>query len=152
MERPPRPTSEPIINRSMFASLILQMIFITGATLTAFRLGMDAFGTVEAARTMAFVCLSGCQLVRAYTNRSERASVFSIGVFSNKWMQIADLSSVALLLAVIYVPFINDVFNVVPLDLREWGCLLPLMLLPAVVDELAKLVSRRAGSGAAKGG
>ncbi len=146
MERPPRPTAEPIINRSMFVSLILQMVFITGATLTAFRLGMDMFGTVDAARTMAFVCLSGCQLIRAYTNRSERASVFSIGVFSNKWMQLAALSSVVLLLAVIYVPFINDVFNVVPLDAREWACLLPLMLLPAVVDELSKLVVRRQGA------
>ncbi len=146
MEIPPRPTGEPIINRSMFVSLILQMVVITGATLTAFRLGMDAFGTVEAARTMAFVCLSGCQLIRAYTNRSERASVFSIGVFSNKWMQLAALSSVVLLLAVIYIPFINDVFNVVPLDAREWACLLPLMLLPAVVDELSKLVARRQGA------
>ncbi len=143
MARPPRPTAEPILNPSMRLSLALQAVAITSASLLAFWLGQHVFASVDAARTMAFVTLSGCQLARAYTNRSERASVFAIGMFSNRWMQYAVLSSVALLLAVIYIPFISTVFNVVPLGLQAWAYLLPLILLPAVVDEIAKIFLRR---------
>ena len=91
---------------------------------------------------MAFVTLSGCQVLRAYTNRSERVSVFSLGVFSNRWMQYAALSSVALLLAVIYVPGLNGVFNATPLSAANWARCAPLLVLPAVVDELAKWALR----------
>ena len=150
MKRPPRPTKEPIINGSMRVSLVLQFLAITGATLLAFWLGWKVFGaslgteTAEhLARTMAFVTLSGCQLIRAYTNRSERASLFQIGPFSNKWMQYAVISSMALLLATIYIPGLNTgVFATVPLTGSHWLCILPLMLLPAVVDEVTKLVIR----------
>ena len=142
MDRPPRPAREPIINRSMILGLVLQSITITCVALLAFWLGRNTFGSVDVARTMAFMVLSGCQLLRAYTNRSEHASLFSLGVFSNRWMQYATASSVALLLAVVYVPGLNGVFNAVPLSLRQWGYLAPLLLLPAIVDELTKLGRR----------
>jgi Ca2+-transporting ATPase len=142
MDRPPRPAREPIINRSMILGLVLQSITITFVALLAFWLGRNTFGSVDVARTMAFMVLSGCQLVRAYTNRSEHASLFSLGVFSNRWMQYATASSVALLLAVVYIPGVNGVFNSVPLSARQWGYLAPLLLLPAIVDELTKLGRR----------
>jgi Ca2+-transporting ATPase len=123
----------------MVLALVLQTVAITGASLLAFWLGKSVFGTVESARTMAFIVLSGCQLLRAYTNRSERASLFSIGVFSNKWMQYAVASSAVLLAAVVYVPAVNTVFDATPLSPLQWAYLAPLLLLPAVVDELTKL-------------
>ena len=123
----------------MVLALVLQTVAITGVSLLAFWLGKSVFGTVESARTMAFIVLSGCQLLRAYTNRSERASLFSIGVFSNRWMQYAVASSAVLLAAVVYVPAVNTVFNVAPLSPLQWAYLAPLLLLPAVVDELTKL-------------
>jgi Ca2+-transporting ATPase len=142
MRQPPRPTDEPIINKSMRLSLVLQMVTITFATLFAFWIGWKVDGSEIEARTMAFITLSGCQLIRAYTNRSERASLFQIGVFSNKWMQIAFLSSVALLIGVVYTPFVNTVFGVVPLGGVAWEYLAPLILLPAVVDEVTKIFLR----------
>ena len=142
MDRPPRPTTQPIIDRSMMVGLALQGIAITAVSLVAFRIGAQYFGSADDARTMAFVTLSGCQILRAYTNRSERASVFSLGVFSNRWMQYAALSSTVLMLAVVYVPGLNTVFNAIPLSLAHWARLAPLLVIPAVVDELAKLALR----------
>jgi Ca2+-transporting ATPase len=142
MNRPPRPVAEPIINRSMFLGLALQAAAITAASLLAFWLGMRVFLSADAARTMAFITLSGCQILRAYTNRSERASLFSLGVFSNRWMQYAATSSAALLLAVMYIPGLNRVFSAIPLSLPQWACLAPLLLFPAVVDECVKLGRR----------
>jgi Ca2+-transporting ATPase len=149
MGRPPRPTGEPIINRSMILALGMQTVAITAVSLLSFWIGWTVFGGVAEARTMAFVMLSGCQLIRAYTNRSERASIFSIGVFSNRWMQYAVGLSTLLLLAVVYIPYVNDVFNAAPLSLAQWAYMAPLLLFPAVVDELTKLglriAERRAG-------
>jgi Ca2+-transporting ATPase len=139
MVRPPRPPREPIINRSMILGLALQAVAITASSLAAFWIGLNVFGSEPVAHTMAFVMLSGCQLARAYTNRSERASLFSLGVFSNRWMQYAVLVSSVLLLAAVYVPGMNTVFNAVPLTLEQWGYLAPLLFVPAIIDELAKL-------------
>jgi Ca2+-transporting ATPase len=144
MDRPPRPPREPIINRSMFLGLVLQTVAITAVSLLAFWIGLHVFGSEPIAHTMAFVMLSGCQLARAYTNRSERASLFTLGVFSNRWMQYAVLVSTVLLLAAVYVPGLNTIFNAVPLLPAHWAYLGPLLFVPAIVDELAKLGGRMA--------
>ncbi len=105
------------------------------------------FGSEPVAHTMAFVMLSGCQLARAYTNRSERASLFALGVFSNRWMQYAVAVSSVLLMAAVYVPGLNTVFNAVPLTAAQWAYLGPLLFVPAIVDELTKLGLRIAARG-----
>ena len=64
---------------------------------------------VQTAETMAFVTLSLCELFRAYTVRSEKVSLFRIGIFSNKWMQIAVAVSIVLLMLVCTVPFLQSI-------------------------------------------
>jgi Ca2+-transporting ATPase len=91
---------------------------------------------------MAFVTLSASELVRAYTARSERASLFRLGVFSNKYMQYAVLISIVLLLSVVYVPFLQPVFDTVPLGAREWRVVLPLLLVPGLAAEVTKAIAR----------
>ena len=150
MRQPPRPVKEPIVTGRMGGRILLQSAAITVATLFAFWYGLTMKGSEEWARTMCFVTLMCCELIRAYTNRSERASVFTIGVFSNKYMQYAVFSSVALLLVALYMPFVSDrVFGSMPLGWREWLVALPLGFVPAIVDELAKLVMRLRSRGAA---
>ena len=91
---------------------------------------------------MAFIALSASELVRSYTARSERVSLFRLGVFSNKYMQYAVLLSLALLLCVIYIPFFQPIFDTVPLGLREWTLLLPLLLVPGIAAEITKAIVR----------
>jgi P-type Ca2+ transporter type 2C len=166
MQRPPRPASEPIINRSMRLGIGVQTITQTGAVLAAFAIGLiwhlAAQGLLPAgenpfpylfqfnwqginvadAETMAFVTLSLCELFRAYTVRSERISLFRLGIFSNRFMQYAVGLSIGLLLLVMYVPFLQPVFNTVPLDAREWAVVLSLALVPAVSEEITKAYLR----------
>ena len=92
---------------------------------------------------MAFATLSISELLRAYTSRSERYSVFAIGLFSNKWMQWAVLASFAILMAIIYVPFLDPIFETTFLTLTDWLEMLPLILLPSVAAEVNKWVLRR---------
>jgi Ca2+-transporting ATPase len=81
--------------------------------------------------------------LRAYTSRSERYSVFAIGVFTNKWMQWAVLLSLVILLAIIYVPALDPVFETTFLTAGDWLKMLPLILLPAFAAEVNKWFLRR---------
>jgi Ca2+-transporting ATPase len=146
MEIPPRPVSEPVINREMQVGILVQSIIITAAVLTVFVAGLKWFGdTGEGlliAQTMAFGTLSISELIRAYTSRSERYGLLQIGIFSNKWMQYAVLSSLVILLAIIYVPFLQPIFNTAALGWREWSLMLPLLFAPAIAAEITKLFLR----------
>jgi Ca2+-transporting ATPase len=142
MQYPPRPPDEPIINRSMLTGIIVQTIAISAATLSAFAIGRGI--DLDLAETMAFVTLSVSELLRAYTARSENVTVFKIGVFSNPVMNWAVLASLVLIIAVVYVPFLQPIFNTTAIDLTHWLMILPLILLPSVVAELSKvLITRR---------
>lgn len=156
MQRPPRPPDEPVINREMVWGIIVQTLAITAATLTAFIIGLRWFpdtstssvqDNVTAAQTMAFATLSISELFRAYTSRSDRYSLRSIGVFSNKWMQWAVLASLIIVLTIIYVPFLDPIFDTVFLGLREWLVIAPLVLVPAVAAEADKYFRRRRPGG-----
>jgi Ca2+-transporting ATPase len=144
MEQPPRHPNEPILNREMQLGVLTQAIAIAAATLTAYRLGMHWFpGDSSMPRTMAFATLTLSELFRAYTARSEYHSVFKIGLFSNKYMQYAVLSSLAILALIFYVPGLQPVFDTYPLTPGHWLDILPLALLAATVAEATKLALRR---------
>jgi Ca2+-transporting ATPase len=167
MQRRPRPPKEPIINADMRLGILIQTITQTTATLTAFSIGLlwhlrngdmlpsganpiayllkyDWRGLdVQSAETMAFVTLSLCELFRAYTVRSERLSVFRLGVFSNRYMQYAVGLSLGLLLLVVSVPFLQPIFNTHFPNLTEWGVVIGLALIPAGAEELTKMVLHR---------
>jgi Ca2+-transporting ATPase len=141
MDLRPRRVNEPIINHDMIVGIVVQTVAITTAVLVAFRIGLRV--SLPHAQTMAFATLSISELLRAYTSRSERYSLFSLGVFSNKWMQWAVLTSLLILLGIIYVPFLDPIFNTTFLALSDWLVMLPLILLPSVAAEINKWVLRR---------
>ncbi|MBI3173013.1 MAG: cation-translocating P-type ATPase [Chloroflexi bacterium] len=165
MDHKPRSKKEPIINRSMGLGIFIQTVAQTSAVLIAFSLGLiwhleagaqvagnpflyilqhDWRGIdVQTAETMAFATLSLAELFRAYTVRSERASIFRIGVFSNKYMQYAVGASIFLLVVVTAVPFLQPIFNTHFPNLQEWGTIIGLALIPAIAEEITKFFLRR---------
>ena len=167
MERKPRPKDEPIIHGPMRIGLLVQTIALTTGVLTAFLLGLlwhleegafvpagmnpiryllehDWRGVnVQTAETMAFVTLSVSELFRAYTVRSEKVSLFRIGVFSNKYMQYAIAFSLTLIILVVNVPFLQPIFNTHFLTPREWLVVGGLSLIPAIAEEITKFFLRR---------
>jgi len=138
MDQPPRDPDEPILNRYMLTGIFVQTIAITAVTLGAYWIGLRNFP--EMAPTMAFVTLSFSELLRAFTARSERVSILKVGLFTNKVMNYAILSSLVLLLAVVYIPFLQGVFNTVPLGWLQWEIILPLLLGPSIAAELTKMI------------
>jgi Ca2+-transporting ATPase len=144
MDQPPRPPSEPIINRQMQIGIVVQTIAITTVVLLVYWIGLQTHPeNNEFAETMAFVSLSFSELLRAFTARSENYPILKIGLFSNRSMNWAVLSSLVLLLAVVYIPFLNHIFNTVPLVWAQWQYVLPLLFVPAIAAELTKVVTSR---------
>ncbi len=167
MEQPPRPKNEPIVYGPMRTGILIQTITQTSATLGAFIIGLiwtlessnllptetnpvwfviryDWKGVdVQTAETMAFVTLSMCELFRAYTVRSERLSLLQIGIFSNPYVVWATLLSALVLLATVFVPFLNPIFNTHPLSGNEWTVVMLLALIPAITEEITKWFYRR---------
>jgi Ca2+-transporting ATPase len=59
-------------------------------------------------------------------------------------MNWAVISSLVLLLAVVYLPFLNVIFDTVPLGLEQWQYIFPLLFVPAIAAEITKwFISRR---------
>jgi Ca2+-transporting ATPase len=144
MRQPPRPAREPIINRDMRIGIAIQTLAIAAVTLTAYLLGrrLDP-GNQPLAETMAFATLSFSELLRAFTARSERYALLRIGLFSNRAMLIAVASSALILLAVIYLPLLEPVFDTAALGWQEWRYVFPLLVIPAIAAEITKAVLRR---------
>jgi Ca2+-transporting ATPase len=138
MDQPPRDPQEPLLNRFMLTGIGVQTVAITAVTLSAYWIGLKYFPTL--ATTMAFVTLSFSELLRAFTARSERVSIFKIGLFSNKVMNLAILSSLVLLLAVVYIPFLQRIFDTASLGWTQWEIILPLLIVPSIAAELTKFV------------
>jgi Ca2+-transporting ATPase len=144
MQQPPRPAKEPIINREMLLGIAVQAVVMTAAVLGAFLYGLQRYpGNLAGAQTVAFSALVVSELLRAFTVRSERLSVFRVGLATNRWMLLAAGSSLLLLLGVLYIPFFDPIFNTIPLDWQDWLVLLPFALASSVAAELLKWVLRR---------
>ena len=139
MDQKPRPANEPIINRFMLLGVIVQTVAITATTLIAYAIGLN-HPDPRYAETLAFVTLVFSELLRAFTARSERYPLLKIGLFTNKWMNLAVLVSTVLMLFVLYVPFLRDVFNTLPMGWTEWEMVIPLFLVPSIASEVVKYI------------
>jgi Ca2+-transporting ATPase len=146
MVQPPRPPKEPIINRRMWVNVLIQTLTFTVVTLVAYGVGL-AHVEHQYAETMAFVTISLAQVLRAFSSRSERYPILKIGLFSNKWMNMAALSSIVIILLAVYVPFLNIPLDTLPMTLGQWVWVLPLALVPSLVGEVSKaIIYRKTGT------
>ena len=143
MKQPPRLTNEPVINRTMLINIIVIAAADTIAILTVFVLALSRFpGNLMAAQTMSFATMVCSELLRAYTSRSEMSSIYSIGVFSNRWMVFATFFSFFLTLLLMYVPFLQYFTGMVPLRISDWLFMLPFILMAPVAAEITKVFLR----------
>ena len=145
MKRPPRPPEESVFARGMWQQIVWIGLLMAGVTLFAQAWYMDA----ETAKwqTMAFTVLTLSQMGNVLAIRSDRESLFSLGLFSNRFLLGAVLVTFALQMAVVYVPALNPIFRTVPLDFADLGFCLALSSIVFVAIELQKWFARRGSSG-----
>jgi Ca2+-transporting ATPase len=143
MSLPPRPAKEPVINWEMQIGTAVQAVVMTAAVLLAYFWALQIYPQdLNRAQTIAFVTLCVSELLRAFTARSEHFSLFSSGLFSNKWMLWANGSSFLIVLISVYVPFLNPFFDTVPLSIGDWLFMIPFMCIASVAAEITKVYIR----------
>jgi Ca2+-transporting ATPase len=136
MDRPPRPPQEGIFAAGVSRTLSFFGVFIAFITLAAFSIGRQE--SVLKGQSMAFITLSLCQLVHVFNFRSLHESVFKRGLFGNKHLLLGVLAAGLLQAAVIFLPFLQEIFRVVDLTAVDWLRILGLVISPLVVGEIWK--------------
>lgn len=136
MEQKPKPRNEGIFAHGYGIRIILQGCMIAAITIGGFIYGRNVIGTLEAGQTMAFFVLSLSQVVQSFNMRSEH-SLFKIGFFTNKKMNIACLISAALIALVLFTP-LSTAFQLISLDLNAYLIGLALSFVPLFVMEISK--------------
>jgi len=144
MERPPRHPKE-----SIFADGMGTHIVWVGLLMGAASLGTQAWSMRTGFahwQTMVFTVLCLNQMGHVLAIRSERESLFSQGLFSNKPLVGAFALTFALQMATIYVPLLNPIFKTEPLTIGELGFTLAMSTVVFVAVEIEKFCKRRRGT------
>jgi Ca2+-transporting ATPase len=141
MSRAPRPPGQSVFANGMWQHIVWVGLLIGGLSILgqawAIRTGSENWQTVV------FTVLTFTQLMHVLVIRSERESLFTQGLFSNRPLLGAIALTVLLQLAVIYVPVFQGVFNTSPLSLTELSVCIALSLVVLVAVEAEKLLVRR---------
>jgi len=141
MSRPPRHPGE-----SIFAGGLGFHAIWVGLLMAAIVLSVQ-FSTIEMDnvhwQTMVFTLLCLTQLGHVLAIRSERESLFKIGLFSNKCLLGAVLLTFLLQMATVYVPFLNPIFKTAPLTMAELLFTLVLSSTIFFAVEIEKFLKRR---------
>ena len=153
MKEKPRNPKESFFAGGAGLNTVLGGMLIGAITIVAFWYGYYEHGygpydtsvpadVLEYARTMAFMAIISCQLFYSLAFRNGKKSIFTIGVFSNKYLMGAIVLGLLLQWVVIGIPAMQSAFKLQMLDYRGWIMVLALGLVPLIFNELSKLFLR----------
>lgn len=138
MKRSPRSPNEGVFARGLGYKIITRGILIGIVTLIAFIVTyQNNPDNLVYAQTVAFTTLVMAQLIHVFDCRSEK-SVFDRNPFENMYLVLAVISSVLLLLVVLYWAPLQPIFHTVSLGLRDWLLILGMSALPTVLFGFTK--------------
>ena len=160
MQRPPRSQQAHLIDRPLILRAwlwlgLLEAFFGLAAFFSVYWLGgfccrfLPLPGPGEApllytlATTMTLSGIVAAQIGNVFAVRTERSSTFSVGIFSNRYVNIGVLVEILVLLALVFIPPLQRVFNTAPLTPGLALILLPIPFLLFFLEETRKLIVRR---------
>ncbi|MDR0858913.1 MAG: cation-translocating P-type ATPase [Oscillospiraceae bacterium] len=146
MSKPPRNPKASIFSDGLGIDVIWQGVVIAGLALVSYFLGASEDGRIldehaAISMTMAFLTLSMCEVFHSLNMRSRIHSIFTL-TRQNVWLWGAMVLSTILTFGVIYIPGLNDAFELFPLNAKDFFEALGLAFAVIPVTELVKLVRR----------
>ena len=138
LDQKPRDPKEPILNRSLLIRIMTYGALIAAATMAAFFVGLNNGGDALA-MTMAFATLTLARLFHGFNCRGE-ASLFRLGLTTNRASLGAFAAGVVLLAAVLFIPGLTGLFQVAPLTLPLLGTIVGLAFAPTLVIQVWKVI------------
>jgi len=149
MKHQPRGRQSNFFSGGVFSSIIYQGLLEGGITLLVYWLALTYPVHASAnlahadALTMAFITLGLIQLFHAFNSKSIHQSLFTVGLFRNKFFNWAIVIAFALLAMTVVVPGFNSIFHVTPLDAYQWGIILAASLSMVIIVEIVKFFQRK---------
>jgi len=142
MRRPPRNPRAGILTRPIVMVMVAGGLWSATINLGLFAWLLHSGRGLEQGMTMIFVLLVLIECVKAYNFRSDRHSVLN-RPFANRWLNLSILWGLALLVAIVYVPFLREPFGTVGLSLKDWAVVVVVAATISPVLESAKWMARR---------
>jgi magnesium-transporting ATPase (P-type) len=157
MQRPPRATSERMMNAGLllralgFLGMLAAALSLAGYffvqwdfTGNVFRGLLDEGSRYRQATTVTMAGIVACQIANVFACRSERESVLGRALVANRALLWAVAAEIALLAALIGVPFLRGVFDLEPIEAKYWPVLAAFPAVFLLAEEARKAVARRA--------
>lgn len=133
--------------RLVDASLLIKTVYFAIpmglVSLGIFSWAYTGPASLDYARTITLIAMAMFQWFNAWNCRSEQKSLFTIGLFSNKWLIAATLFVLSLQFAIVYIPFMQYIFKTAPLSLSDWGIIFAASFPLVLIEEMRKVISRR---------
>ena len=155
MEQPPRDLKESLLNKDVFFKAFLWYGMIAGFIALGayfFENMLNGWPNVPIARsglvyakatTITYGAIVMSQFGNVLNCRTDKTSVFKVGLFSNRQVMYGMIIEVLILMGLAYVPFLQRVFETAALGWKEW-CFLVLIPIPIVLsEEIRKWFLRR---------
>ena len=139
MTRPPRRPEARLLDGGRLLAIGGEGLMLGLIALGAFSYSLYGLHQeIEQARTVAFTVLVVAQLVHVFNCRSERLSLFQLGVGTNRALVWAFLLSLIVQVAVLTVPAVRPIFKVASLPIEDWILMGATGVLPFVIMEVVK--------------
>jgi Ca2+-transporting ATPase len=143
MSRRPRRRGDSIFSRPVIRFLAGAGIWTAIVSLLVFLWALNSGRSFIESQCMCFVTLILIQFFNAVNCRSEKHSIFKIGLLSNKWLLLAIAGSLSMTVMLVYVPFLQEVFHTYALSAVDWGIAIVSASSILIVVEIGKLISNR---------
>lgn len=156
MDLPPRDQKEPILNKKLimkaflwygglvaFVSTISYFLINYKNGWPAVPLAGEGSMIYIKATTMSLAAIVFAQVGQVFNCRTEKQSVFKVGLFSNKQVNLGIIIEIILIFAIVYLPPLQKIFHTSPLDLSDWFvlCIWPVLIL--LIEEGRKALARK---------
>lgn len=142
MSFPPLKKNANLVNSNMVWQAIYTAVVMFFGIFALFLLELNTTGSIEHARTIAFTTTSLASLFTLFSFRSLRQSMFLQNPFSNIFVILSFSFSILLQIAVVSIPFLQEVFKTTSLQLSDWINIVIISLIITFLAELRKFIWR----------
>ncbi len=144
MQQPPRQAEARLLDGGRLWTIAGEGLMLAVIALGVFSYSLFVWQQpIDQARTVTFTVMVAAQLVHAFNCRSDRWSLFRVGVTTNHALIWAVAISLTLQVGILTIPKIEPIFKVAPLPIEDWELMAAMALLPLAIVETVKWLRRR---------